>query len=131
MYGRMASSNEADRRVDRARASRTISDLVRLETAAVASSLANSGLESFTVIVGILWHGITFCSNCNTTIHLLPKLAFDGDRRRAFFVPSFQYLFFKIFRFSPPKVHSNQIIECACEAAPTYECCRQKASTRE
>lgn len=43
-----------------------MSDLVRLEIAAVASSLANSGLESFTVIVGIQLYCITFHSNCNT-----------------------------------------------------------------
>ena len=49
----MASSREADFRLDRANASRTISDLVRREIAAVASSWANSGLESLTVIVGM------------------------------------------------------------------------------
>lgn len=49
----MASSREAELRLDRASASRTISDLVRRELAAVASSLANCGLESLTVIVGI------------------------------------------------------------------------------
>jgi hypothetical protein len=54
MYGRMASSNEADVRLVLARASRKTWDFVRFEAAAMASSFENSGLESFTVTVGII-----------------------------------------------------------------------------
>jgi len=67
-YGRMASSKEADDvvRALMARASRTIADLVRFDAVAIASSLANSDLESFTVIVGITKYSITSCVKSNT-----------------------------------------------------------------
>ena len=64
----MASSREADLRLDRASASRTISDLVRREIAAVASSWANSGLESLTVIVGM-----------QLSYYLLQQLQYQGQ----------------------------------------------------
>jgi hypothetical protein len=66
-YGRIASSKEADEltRAVTARASRTTSDLVRFDLAAMASSLANSGFDSFTVTTGIEG-GITSCAKSNT-----------------------------------------------------------------
>jgi hypothetical protein len=74
--------------------------LVRRETAAVASSLANSVLESFTVIVGILLQCITFCNNCNTTNSIVLATvsdAFDFDRSEQFLFRSFD-LYFSKFR---------------------------------
>ena len=53
MYGRIASRREVELAPERESASRTTCDLVRLAAAAFASSLANSNLESLTVIVGM------------------------------------------------------------------------------
>ena len=55
MYSRIASSSEVESpEVAEASASRTISDLLRLDAVAIASRRENSGFESFTVIVGTL-----------------------------------------------------------------------------
>ena len=57
MYGRIASRSEVELPCEAASASRTISDLLRLDALAFASSRENSGFESFTVIVGMLtWY---------------------------------------------------------------------------
>jgi len=54
-------------------ASRTISDLVRLDAVAIASSRENSGCESFTVIVGIQY-GITHFVQSNTSFQYTVKV---------------------------------------------------------
>jgi hypothetical protein len=54
MYGRIASNSEVELPCAAASASRTISDLLRLDAAEMASRRENSGFESFTVIVGML-----------------------------------------------------------------------------
>jgi hypothetical protein len=95
----MASSNEADRRVDRARASRTISDLVRLATAAVASSLANSGLESFTVIVGILWTVLPLAAIAIPQSHCFHNWPLMATGAKHFLFRSAHLYFSKFFVF--------------------------------
>src|ERR1700731_3830221 len=69
MYGRIASSKEAELRPVRSSAWRKTADLVRRDAAATALSFENSALESLTVTVGIPANGITFNSNCNTGRH--------------------------------------------------------------